>query len=71
MHHPSRGQLDYEEDENGSKEQIIGLHKVTGPDLISMIGQKRRPGLVLVRGRQTPPGLAHVFLHTTLADLDP
>ena len=53
MHHESRSRPDHEEDKNRAEEEVIGLHKVAGPDLIGMIGQKRRPGLTLVVGRQS------------------
>jgi len=52
MHQPTRFQLDYDEDEEGAEEEIIGLQEVNGPDVLGVVAQKRRPGLLV--GQRTP-----------------
>jgi hypothetical protein len=71
MNHSSGAMLDDEEEKDRPEEQVIGLHKIARPDLLGVIGQKRRSGLTFLPRRKTPSGLAHVPLNGPFAHTNP
>jgi hypothetical protein len=62
----SRREVDDEECVHLVEEDVVGLDKVTRPDVLGMILQERRPGLSAFPGADP----AHVLLDRALADLD-
>ena len=69
MHNAPGGQLDDDEDEDGSEEEVVHLCEVAGPDLIGMVPQKGSP--VLVGGRGCGCGVQRqIALDGALTDLD-
>jgi hypothetical protein len=62
--------FDDEKQEDGLKEQVVGLHKVTGPNPGGVIGQKGRPGLAMLLWWQPAPGLPHTMPDSSLVNPD-
>ena len=52
--------FDDEKQENGPKEQVVGLDKIARPDCRGVISQKGGPTLAMLLGWQFAPGLDHV-----------
>src|SRR5947207_1237391 len=68
MHHPTRAELDNEEGIQLAKEQIGHGQEVAGPDIGSVVVQKRAPGLTR---RTWQPGLTHVLLNGAFGHPNP
>ena len=64
MDHPSCLELDHEEGEERSKEEIRHLQEVTGPDLPCVVVQERRP---LLPYWSWCVNMSHVLLDSSLA----
>jgi hypothetical protein len=67
MDHPSCLELDDEESEERSKEEISHLQEVAGPDICGMIAQKGRP--LLSSGPQGA-NRSHILLNGPLAQVN-
>jgi hypothetical protein len=64
MDHPSCLELDHEEGEERSKEEISHLQKVTGPDICRVIVQK---GCPFLSSRSACANIPHVLLDGSFA----
>ena len=61
MDHPPRFQVNNEEDKDRAEKQVVGLHKIAGPNLVGMVLQERCPGLPGLTRWQVLTCLLHVL----------
>jgi len=60
-------QFDDDEDEEGTKQQVVDDGEITSPDVLGLVLQESTPGLIAGRGW---PELVEVFLNGAFADLN-
>jgi len=64
MKDSSRALVHREEEKQGPEQQVVGLHEIAAPNIVSVVRDERRPGLPLTT---RPPG-AQVLLDGAFAD---